>query len=712
MKKKKILLGILSIIGILSITIGVSVAFFNYTRTGAENTLNVGRISFTTNQTRTINLTGVFPISSSNVLTDNDNVGTVEVEITGDTDYTEGIEYLITSENAHVTTTSGKLIPISLDVSATNLGTENNNYFTAREDKNASIYKKMTDDSLNGDQMLLVGYIKPNTTLGTAEGVNGKITIRAYLDADKIAISDTYDGSESDNMGTTNNWVNGRTVLTTNEWDNLSSNGVSFRVRVEANEGIWVNEKSNFEISGSKFITMLNSSNTTSKYEVIRNTIDDDGAVPNIFISTSNNNFSISNGVVTINQNNTLNKITLGATVNNRTIYKNIQINPSLETPQELYDTVTTIEGEYAGQNSGSIISSSNWIRSDYVEIDDNKVLFLNSDTAWGTSVLVAFYDSNHEFISGYSESNRGNLNVYNINGELIYGKILSIPDDAEYMIVSLDKARYNNNVMNVFYINKSDISLYEMNLDYSSTNSLQGLKVVHFGDSIFGNYSSPSDIPSYISTYFESTNYNVGFGGTRMSYHDTAGYNAFSMYNLADSVNTGDFTLQDNNVSTSNSFSAKLTTLKSIDFNDIDYITIAFGTNDLASGQLYPNSSTPLDTTTYVGAARYSIEKIQDAYPDLKIILITPIYRFWADGTDASNKIQSTKYMSEYVNALKRVSQEYENVYLFDGYTELGIDNINRYVYFNFRDNTHPNENGIKLYAYKLGKYIENLEN
>ena len=244
MKKRKTLLGILAIVGVLSITIGVSVAFFNYTRTGGTNTIRVGRISFVTRQTKTISLTNLFPIDPTNSeeMSDETKVGTLEIEIEGDTDYVDGVEYLVSSENTHITTSSGKVVPISLDVEITNLGTSNPNYFTAREDKNATIYKKLVGDTLVGDQMLLVGYIKPNTTSGTAEGIsNGKLTIKAYLDKNKILISDTYDGTESDNMGTPNSLAQGKTVLTTTEWNALSSSGVSFQIKVEANEGIWVN---------------------------------------------------------------------------------------------------------------------------------------------------------------------------------------------------------------------------------------------------------------------------------------------------------------------------------------------------------------------------------------------------------------------------------------------------------------------------------------
>ena len=244
MKKRNLIVTLLLTIGLISITVGVSVAFFNYTRTGNANTVSVGRISFVTRQTKTISLTNLFPIDPTNSeeMSDATKVGTLEIEIEGDTDYSNGVEYLVSSENTHITTSTGKIVPISLSIEATNLGTENVNYFTARNDKNTTIYKKLVGDTIVGDQMLLVGFIKPNTTLGTVEGVNGKLTIKAYLDKNKIGISDTYDGTESGSMGTTNEWANGRTILTTEEWNALSTSGVSFQIKVEANEGIWVND--------------------------------------------------------------------------------------------------------------------------------------------------------------------------------------------------------------------------------------------------------------------------------------------------------------------------------------------------------------------------------------------------------------------------------------------------------------------------------------
>ena len=242
-KSKKQSLIVIGVFTLVLALVTTTYAFFNYTRTGAANTIRVGRISFVSKNEETITLNNLFPIDPSNTsdLNDNTKVGTYSIDIKGDTDYVDGIEYLVSAVDANIYTSEGQIVPITLDFTVTDLGDPSTNYFTARESTNASIYKKLVGDTLVGDQMLLVGFIKPNTTSGTAEGVDGKITIKAYLDKNKILISDTYDGTESDNMGTPNSMAQGKTVLTTTEWNSLQSSGVSFKVKVEANEGIWVN---------------------------------------------------------------------------------------------------------------------------------------------------------------------------------------------------------------------------------------------------------------------------------------------------------------------------------------------------------------------------------------------------------------------------------------------------------------------------------------
>ncbi len=240
---KKRLVTILLVLGLFSITLGVTFTFFNYTRTGSANTIAVGRIYFTSSQEGTINLTNVFPVKSTELSSDVGNSSEVIITVRGDTSYPNGVEYLLTFDDTNVYV-NNKQIPIGVVVTPEKtgeLGNSDEEYFTNRGGA-TSLYKTFIEanDTVDDGKYVMVGYIRP----GVAE-VNGTIGIKAFIDADRIAISDTYDGTESDYNGTTVSWVNRRTVLTRDEWNSLQTNGLSFKVKVEANEGIWVEEPTN-----------------------------------------------------------------------------------------------------------------------------------------------------------------------------------------------------------------------------------------------------------------------------------------------------------------------------------------------------------------------------------------------------------------------------------------------------------------------------------
>ncbi len=249
--KKYLLFSVLFAALLIGITVGVTYAFFNYTRTGAANNLGTGPISFNAVEGNdTITLDNLFPITSTEPVTSSTpGAGSVSVHITGDTTYTRGIEYLVTAVNV-TNTTSGSALPISTSITYTpsegngkTIGTPDDNYFTNRG-STTSVYKVLSSSTIAEGQRLLVGYIAPGET-----GIDGNLVITAWLDAENIAITDTYFGhttatpaptAPNDEFGTTTEWVDDRTVFTTEEWNALSSNGVSFQIKVEAQEGTWV----------------------------------------------------------------------------------------------------------------------------------------------------------------------------------------------------------------------------------------------------------------------------------------------------------------------------------------------------------------------------------------------------------------------------------------------------------------------------------------
>ncbi len=243
-KTKKQMFIVISVFALVMLLGTVTYAFFNYTRVGSANTVKTGKIAFNAENGVAINLTNVFPIDvSEGIPDDNTIVGSVTIHVTGDTTYEKGVEYLVSAVNVTNIVGTGnnqKRLPIGIDVSYTangagkTIGSEDNNYFDNRNNASTSLYHVLASNSLIQDSDIMVGYIKNGET-----GIDGNIVIKAFIDKDRIAISDTYDGTETGNMGTTTEWVDERTVFTTNEWNSLQTNGISFQIKVEANEGLW-----------------------------------------------------------------------------------------------------------------------------------------------------------------------------------------------------------------------------------------------------------------------------------------------------------------------------------------------------------------------------------------------------------------------------------------------------------------------------------------
>ena len=153
MERRKFMLSIVGIMLIVIALVGVTYAFFNYTRTGPINTISVGRIYFHTNQDSTINLTNVFPVSSNTVISNGNNTVTVDIE--GDTTYSGGIEYLVTIDELN-NVVNGKEVPISFKVTQSNLGTSSNTYWQSRGG-NTPIYELTGEGIASNGKYVMVG---------------------------------------------------------------------------------------------------------------------------------------------------------------------------------------------------------------------------------------------------------------------------------------------------------------------------------------------------------------------------------------------------------------------------------------------------------------------------------------------------------------------------------------------------------------------------
>lgn len=351
----------------------------------------------------------------------------------------------------------------------------------------------------------------------------------------------------------------------------------------------------------------------------------------------------------------------------------------------------------------------------------------------WASVLLVGNSNLDNLFLSGGVMANSTDLN--NIFKEVRYLLIgdnySNVPSELKGSTLMFTSEAYSSN----FFIQKltktnSPTVVYSRTvqktatnniysnwikhyLDPSSSEKIVGKTIYNFGDSTIGNTNDATSVSSQLASVTGARTFNVGFGGCHMSRHSEH-WDAFSMYRLADAIGTGDYTLQDAAIAANPSgmpayFNSHLTLLKNADWANVDFITIGYGTNDYASGDLIDNPDNPKDTTTFLGAFRYSIETILNKYPHLKILVTTPMYRFWMndDGiykndSDTVSYNTNNDTLEKFADAIVAESKKY-HLPVLNLYNDLGVNKFNRAVYFPSNDGTHHNEAGRKRIAEKL---------
>ena len=258
-----------------------------------------------------------------------------------------------------------------------------------------------------------------------------------------------------------------------------------------------------------------------------------------------------------------------------------------------------------------------------------------------------------------------------------------------------------------------------------SGGNSLSGKKIVCFGDSITGNFQSPNDYPSMIAAITGATVYNLGVGGSTLAAIESEERVAFSFVKLVDSIVAGDYSVQENSgleityagetdsgfVDTGIDYiPTRISTLQALNDNwdEIDYVTIAYGTNDWANGHTIDNANDSDDTTTVLGALRYSLDKLLTAYPQLKVLVISPAWRFDPGSTykDSDTWQLYGNYLYEIADGEVDVCKQF-HFHMYNQYYECGFNKPNRFQYFFSNDGTHPKLYGRQTMATKIANEL-----
>lgn len=251
--------------------------------------------------------------------------------------------------------------------------------------------------------------------------------------------------------------------------------------------------------------------------------------------------------------------------------------------------------------------------------------------------------------------------------------------------------------------------------------------EVVLLGDSIIGNTLDGRGIHTYLEELLGEPVLKGGFGGSYAADLEKDVYPAsvrspLNLVNISKAIVDGDFSVQKAQIAygdryydimrqTMEYFSETARQLAGVDFHQVKYLVIEHGTNDYNRGVRLDNPQDKLDETTFGGALRSSLERLQKAYPKMQIILMTPTWCYvtrdeeplYCEETDFGGG-----YLEEYAKLEMEIAAEY-GLPVLDNYHESGINRDTAAQYL--QDGLHLSDEGYRLIAERLAALINELE-
>lgn len=236
---------------------------------------------------------------------------------------------------------------------------------------------------------------------------------------------------------------------------------------------------------------------------------------------------------------------------------------------------------------------------------------------------------------------------------------------------------------------------------------------IVFLGDSIIGNELPGYSVPELVGQHLDKTVFNGAFGGTVASFNTEQTWgsmtsNQWCLVEIADAIADKDWKslrasmayadyYNEINAQALQYFGGRMTALSQIDFDDVDMLVIEHGTNDYNCGRRLDNPEDLYDVSTFGGALRYSLKVMKEEYPNMQLVLLTPLYCEFGDNREISCHEKDFGYgtLDAYVQLEKQIAEEM-GVPCIDAYSGSGIneENAKEYLY----DGLHLSEEGIVL--------------
>lgn len=357
------------------------------------------------------------------------------------------------------------------------------------------------------------------------------------------------------------------------------------------------------------------------------------------------------------------------------------------ESSDDIYKRVYAIRTDNTSAgwiNTGGTVSlTGQYHHTDYLSVKTGEVIKYRLSHGVANAPMIAFYSTAKVYDSTKS--------VLYSSGAYIDGTY-TVSADGFVIFTYLDS---RPDVTAVFYEAIPDnIRLYYKN------EVLRDLKVVFLGDSIFGN---DGEIPSYMGRYVGQS-YNCAFGGTRVSNRSTGDWQYFDGANLSQAIRTGVWTNQDAAAANLEGsypwITGRLADLKAVDFNNVDIVITDWGTNDYAAGATIAEIEAGYDTV---------ISNLQKGFPGLRMLICTPIWRYFSSSENGDNKVFNVSTLKEIAEAIEQHAKD-KRISVLNAYQNMPLSYDTASTYFDSGDGTHLNSTGNEVYTHLIRGKLNTL--
>ena len=143
---------------------------------------------------------------------------------------------------------------------------------------------------------------------------------------------------------------------------------------------------------------------------------------------------------------------------------------------------------------------------------------------------------------------------------------------------------------------------------------------------------------------------------------------------------------------------------------NDADIVVVFGGTNDFGHGDAPLGTMSDRTPYTFYGALHCLYTALTEKYPDVPVVILTPLHRLNEDSPKGDNKPEPVGTLKEYVNIIREVA-EYYSFPVLDLYKESGLQPKVPVIQQKYiPDGLHPNDDGHRIIADRLVGFLKTL--